>query len=479
MFKLRSVPYWTGTLVVLLAGLTLMGWFFGIGILRTAFPGLISMKVNTAACLGLGGWSLMLQAGAEPVPAKRLRLARVLAVLLVVVGVLTVAEYTLDLDLGLDQLLYRGANREPGAPNPGRMSPASSLDLVLIGFSLLLLDTPSKRKRRWPAQSCVLVAATVTLLAFIGYFYEIETPYPIGQYFTIGLNTAISFWLLCVGILFARPKRGVMGVFTGDDLGGILARRMLPAAILVPLLAGWLRVVGQRAGLYGLGFGSALSSTLLIVTFTGLVIWAGRALNRADAARRQGLLEGERREHARRMELEALMESAPVVVWIAHDAECRRISGNRAAQEMLRVPAEANMSKTGPEEQHLRHFQICKDGVALPDDALPLQVAGREGKPVLGRELELRFSDNTIRWIYGNAVPLHRTDGSVRGVVAAFVDITALKEAERELNLSRQKLRGLAARLQAVREEERTGLAREIHDVLAQELTRLKIDITW
>lgn len=478
MLQLKSVPYWTGALVVLLASLALIGWIFDVGILKSAVPGLVSMKANTAVCLVLAGCSLLLQASGEPVPAGRLRVARVIAVLLMIAGVLTLFEYAFDLDFGLDDLLFRRPV-EPGDVFPGRMSPASSADVVLLGWALFVLDVPSRRARRWPAQSFALAAAIVTLLAFIAYFYGVETPYLVGQYFSIALNTVVGFWLLCLGILFARPTRGVMGVFVGDNLGGLLARRMLPAAILVPLLSGWIRVFGQRAGLYGLGFGSALSSTLLIVTFTALVIWAARALNRADAARRQGLLEGERREQARRMELEALMEGAPVLVWIAHDAACQRITGNRAAQEMLRVAPDANVSKTGPEEPQLEHFKIYRDGVALNNEDLPIQLAGRAGKPVLGQELELRFSDNTTHWIYGNAVPLLRADGSVRGVVSAFVDITALKQAEQELNVSRQNLRGLAARLQAVREEERTGLAREIHDVLAQELTRLKIDITW
>jgi PAS domain S-box-containing protein len=53
------------------------------------------------------------------------------------------------------------------------------------------------------------------------------------------------------------------------------------------------------------------------------------------------------------------------------------------------------------------------------------------------------------------------------------------KRAEEKMRASREELRALAGRLQAVREEERTRIAREIHDVLAQELTRLKIDLGW
>ncbi|MDP3072402.1 MAG: PAS domain S-box protein [Opitutaceae bacterium] len=58
-------------------------------------------------------------------------------------------------------------------------------------------------------------------------------------------------------------------------------------------------------------------------------------------------------------------------------------------------------------------------------------------------------------------------------------DITPRKRTEAVLRETAEQLRALAARVQAVREEERTRIAREIHDVLAQELTRLKIDLVW
>jgi PAS domain S-box-containing protein len=58
-------------------------------------------------------------------------------------------------------------------------------------------------------------------------------------------------------------------------------------------------------------------------------------------------------------------------------------------------------------------------------------------------------------------------------------DITERKRAEEELQASRQQLRDLALRLEAVREEERTGIAREIHDELGQVLTGLRIDLSW
>jgi PAS domain S-box-containing protein len=592
-------------LVILLGALALAGWVFDIETLKTVLPGLVSMKANTAICFLMAGASLILRATPEPVPATRLGAGRILAAIVVVIGLLTLVEYVFNIDLGFDQLPFRESAEEIGHGFPGRMSLASALDFTLLGTALLFLDAKGRRPDRWPSQDLTLAAAVISLLAFIGYFYGVETH----PYAAIGLHTVIAFWLLCVGILCARPQRGLMAVFSSENLGGIVARRMLPAALLVPLLLGWLQVLGERSGVYGLGFGSALFATVIIVTFTALVAWASVELNSADRERERGadalrrsnsrldgiissamdavisvdaqrrivlfnpaaekmfgvsagaalgqsierfipewlreagaehpgnpgangansrqpgasgvvsgvradggefpveasvsqldlgrdklftiilrditerrqaetnLLESERREHARRMELEALMQSAPVFVWIAHDPECRRITGNHAAQEMLRVQPGANVSRHGPEEERPSHFKILKDGQALPDSELPMRVATRHGKAVLGREFEVRFEDGDSRWIYGNAVPLFNTDGTVRGAVSAFVDITTLKRAEQELSLSRGNLRSLAARLQAVREEERTRVAREIHDVLAQELTRLKIDI--
>ena len=58
-------------------------------------------------------------------------------------------------------------------------------------------------------------------------------------------------------------------------------------------------------------------------------------------------------------------------------------------------------------------------------------------------------------------------------------DITERKQAEEALKASRDQLRQLSTHLEAVREEERTSLARDIHDELGQVLTALKIDLAW
>lgn len=68
---------------------------------------------------------------------------------------------------------------------------------------------------------------------------------------------------------------------------------------------------------------------------------------------------------------------------------------------------------------------------------------------------------------------------SRKRIVVTFEDITAQKKARQELERSREELRSLSAHLQTVREEERTRVARKIHDELGQSLTALQMDLSW
>jgi PAS domain S-box-containing protein len=66
-----------------------------------------------------------------------------------------------------------------------------------------------------------------------------------------------------------------------------------------------------------------------------------------------------------------------------------------------------------------------------------------------------------------------------RRIVVTYEDITERIQSEKELEHSRQELRNLSAHQRTVREEERTRIAREIHDELGQTLTALTMDLAW
>ncbi len=78
-----------------------------------------------------------------------------------------------------------------------------------------------------------------------------------------------------------------------------------------------------------------------------------------------------------------------------------------------------------------------------------------------------------------SATPFRQPDGTIVGIVEDFKDISERKRAERDQQESGERLRELTAHLQSIREEERSRIAREIHDELGQVLTALSLDVRW
>ncbi len=152
---------------------------------------------------------------------------------------------------------------------------------------------------------------------------------------------------------------------------------------------------------------------------------------RTDEALRREVGEryrAETRLRERAEELETILRTAPAPIWIAHDPECRVVTGNAAASSLLGVRTDANVSPTSGQPAS-RPFVEYRDGAPIPAEDLPLQVAAARGVEVHGAEIEMALENGESRYVYGNAAPLRNADGSIRGSVGAFMDVTELKRA--------------------------------------------------
>jgi len=97
----------------------------------------------------------------------------------------------------------------------------------------------------------------------------------------------------------------------------------------------------------------------------------------------------------------------------------------------------------------------------------------------LHTETDERRLDGSPMRIEGDYMVIYDDEGRIAGHFGIQRDITEKHRSMEELQVSREQLRALTSRLQKVREEERTEVAREIHDELGQALTGLKLDISW
>lgn len=179
-------------------------------------------------------------------------------------------------------------------------------------------------------------------------------------------------------------------------------------------------------------------------------------------------------------ELEQLLETLPAYVWISADPDCRLVTGNRAANELLGVANGTNVSYlVNPESGMEPPVQRLKpDGSEYATHELPMLKAMLTAKPVGDVEIELRFPDGRRVYVIGGAVPLIDDHGSVRGAVSAFVDITQLMETEKERERMESELIRSRKNLMLAEHHERQNLARILHDGLQQILVAAKFRVS-
>ncbi|MBW4630649.1 MAG: PAS domain S-box protein [Iphinoe sp. HA4291-MV1] len=303
-------------ITILVGCLVLFGWWLDLESLKNCFGlSMVTMKANAAVCFILSGISLWLfhwrvgEAGEQgsrgageagelgrriifdqfPIPNSQFPIpliAKVCTSTVLVIALLTLSQYMFGWNLGIDELLFR---EEPNAlmtSHPGRMGLNTALNFSVLGRALELVVQQKKCRSYWYTQVFALIAALISLQTIIGYAYGVDVLYDFRPYSTsMALHTALTFIVLCTGIMWTHPDQGVMRIVTSDTYGGLLARRLLLAAIAVPLVLGWLILQGQRAGLYESAFAVALLVGVLIVSFCVLIWESVAALERLGIQR--------------------------------------------------------------------------------------------------------------------------------------------------------------------------------------------------
>jgi PAS domain S-box-containing protein len=478
--RIAKIVAWFSFVPALVGAVAMLGWVIGNPLLKSVIPGLIAMNPLTAICFAVAAGSLWLQRTVE-VPIWHVRLAQVAATAVAIVGGLKISSYAFGFDVPIDRLLFADALGD------NRMAPNTALCFLLCGIALAILDYVTKRGF-WPAQIPALLVVTISLVSLVGYGYGAESLYQMASYVPMALNTATAFGVLAIGTLLSRPDRGIVSVVLEPGVGGIMARRLLPAVIIIPCGLGWLRIIGERQGFYDTEFGAAMMVAVTVMLFTAAVGWIAAALNRSDADRCRAMKELQRSN----VEIYDLYNCAPCgyhslnengtiiamndteLTWLGYDR--RDVVGKMSFVELLTKAGEATFAvnflkfKREGRAQDLEFELERKDGSTFPVIINATAIYDEDGKYLASRstvfdaterkraedairrfneELEQRVVDRTRELAAANADLLQKNEENEMFVYSVSHDLRSplvnLQGFSQEISMALPALRELIA----------------------------------
>ncbi len=165
--------------------LVVLGWHADIAMLTKIHPSFAPMAYNTALGFITSGFALLF-INKRFVPVA-------LGLFIFFLGLLTVAEYTIDLSLGIDQIVF---------DESGDMAPNTALCFVLSGLCLVLASFTHKN---YTVEIVLIIVAIIVFLlgciAFLGYLLTVPSTYGWGSLTAMAVHTAIGFVLLGLGLI--------------------------------------------------------------------------------------------------------------------------------------------------------------------------------------------------------------------------------------------------------------------------------------
>jgi PAS domain S-box-containing protein len=266
---------------------SLIGWVLDIGVVKSVIPGGVIIKPNAAIALVLCGMSLWLlrSRGARRPEGIGRRVGQALAAIVTLIGLLSLSEHLFGWDLGIDQGFF--LDQDPweafGSTRPGLMAPITALDFVLIGLALLILDWTigSRTERVTPAQFLAFIANTGAIFGLLDFLLASHTSYT-----HVALQTAIALFVLSFAVACVRTDRGLGALITSSSYGGMLTRRLWPAAIVVPLLIGGASWTAYSLGLVSEWSGITVMIVAMVTLLAGSTVASAQRIDRSDVERR-------------------------------------------------------------------------------------------------------------------------------------------------------------------------------------------------
>ena len=396
----------------LLGAMALWGWAIDIPVLRDLGADFAPMPPSAALAFVLLATSFF------AARQGRARSGWIASALAAALGALTLVEALTGADLGM-----RFAWLAPHAGEvPGRMSVAACLTLLLLALTTPL-ERPPKVFGLCANSVAAVVVGAVAFFALLGLSLRVLRFDIAAPLLGFSAPAALATMLGAVAIATARPSPWLLDTLGGTRTGAVVTRWLLPAAFIVPLAVGWMRLFAEREGIFGEAFGMALFTVLMIVTLSALIVWVARALEHIEARRAEA--EGEATEQREWLQVTLAAVGDGV---IATDAAGRVRFLNAAAQRLTGWRA---AEAAGRPIDELVHLYDERTGAPLANPLLGT-LRGRSAAAA-GGEPALRARSGATHPVAANAAPIVDSGAALRGAVLVLREVAAQRQAERAM----------------------------------------------
>lgn len=416
----RQLRHWAVYLcstILLIVLLVLAGWQFNLRPLRAFFFDQVNMNPVSATTMGVAAVAFLLlrKPGVSRTGAKKL--GKGLAISIACMGLWKLFSLLGIIALQPDWLLF--TDKVLAATGIGKVSiiaPNAAFCFILTGVALFVLPVEISRGNKL-TQLIALLIILVAFFSLVGYLYRVKVFHAILEYIPMSFPSAICFLLLSLALLLASPDKGIMGTITGAYAGSRVARFFIPAAIIVPVILGWLRLHGHWHGVFTTEFGVSLL-VMSVITFFLTLIWnAIGMLNKWDAEK-ESVYKALKLSEDEILYKASLLQNISDAI-ISTDNDFRIVTWNKGAEEMYGWTAREVI------------------GYELQSIVKPL-FEGYNSAEVRKAFLKNGYWKGEIRHHTKNetvidvlvSASLVRKEGSNTGTVAVIKDITERKKAE-------------------------------------------------
>lgn len=239
------------------------------------------MKANTATAFIL--CSLALLSAGQRYSRIQVVARWGFAVPVIVIALLTLLQYLVNINLGIDQFLVPAIEDALYTTSPGRMSPTTAIGFLALA-SAIVIDHWHGFSARVLRRAILSLLILLVIGAILGYTYGAPVMYlGIDGVTAMALPTAILFLILAIGAIWLRPDYGLPAILMEHSLLGSNVRALLPMVVAAPLLVG--AAVAAGYGVYYEGrIAIALTSLGSVIAASLVAIVSILLLRKSEAA---------------------------------------------------------------------------------------------------------------------------------------------------------------------------------------------------